>query len=98
MLDFVIIDAAIFGVTIRSNDNRFQEGLTQALYSLFSYGIMNTASNNQATHCLHILGNPAFTVDDNNRVLYSAGCDEANKEIRERINVPKMVATNRVIG
>jgi hypothetical protein len=98
LLDFVIIDAAIFGVTIRSNDNRFQEGLTQARYSLFSYGIMNTASNNQATHCLHILGNPAFTVDDNNRILYSTGCDEANKRIRERINVPKMVATNRVIS
>ena len=98
LMDFVIIDAAIFGVTIRSNDNRFQEGLTQARYSLFSYGIMNTASNNQATHCLHILGNPAFTVDDNNTVLYSAGCDEANKRIREYINVPKVVATNRVIS
>jgi hypothetical protein len=54
VLDIVIANAVIYAVTIRTNDNRFQEGITQALYSLFSYGFMNTCTTNQATHCLHV--------------------------------------------
>jgi hypothetical protein len=46
----------ILAVSIRTNDSRFQEGITIANLSLFSYGLMNTCTANQATHCLLALG------------------------------------------
>ncbi|MCU0286945.1 MAG: hypothetical protein MUF15_11170, partial [Acidobacteria bacterium] len=58
------------GNTIRTNDNRFQEGLTLALHSLLSIALMmNTWTGNQATHCLTAIG---ILIEDrgNNLVLY----------------------------
>lgn len=88
--DVVLTDVGLFGVTIRSNDNRFQEGVTFAFYSLFSYGLMNTATGNQATHCLHVLGTPAFTVKGlDNRVLFNAPqCDKEYQSLQQHLNVP----------
>ena len=74
LLDFLYTDVALLGVTIRTNDNRFQEGLTVTLNSLFSFGFMNMASTNQATHCLQVFGVPAFTQAPANSVLYQIGC------------------------
>ncbi|MGQ3685431.1 MAG: DUF6519 domain-containing protein [Candidatus Loosdrechtia sp.] len=68
-LDIVLANSIIYAVTVRTNDNRFQEGFTQTLWSLFSYGFMNTAATNQSTHCLHVLGTPAYRVFAGNTVL-----------------------------
>jgi Family of unknown function (DUF6519)/Right handed beta helix region len=89
LLDVVLTDVGLFGVTIRSNDNRFQEGVTVAFYSLFSYGFMNTATGNQATHCLHVLGTPAFTVNgQDNRVLFSSPlCNPEYQRLQQHLNV-----------
>jgi hypothetical protein len=68
-IDYVLTDVFTIGNTIRTNDNRFQEGLTIALFSLLSIGfMMNTWTGNQATHCLTAVGirDEAF---DNNLVL-----------------------------
>lgn len=68
-IDYVLADVFTIGNTIRTNDNRFQEGLTIALFSLLSIGLMmNTWTGNQATHCLTAVGirDEAF---DNNLVL-----------------------------
>ncbi len=68
-IDMVLADVFTIGNTIRTNDNRFQEGLTIALFSLLSIGLtMNTWTGNQATHCLTAIGirDEAF---DNNLVL-----------------------------
>ncbi len=73
-LDVVLSNTAILAVTIRTNDNRFQEGLTRAFFSLFSYGLMNTTTANQATHCLHALGHPLLLTTAANKVLYSQPC------------------------
>jgi hypothetical protein len=54
--DFVLINTILFGVTIRSNDNRFSDGLTLTLFSLVSFGFMNTATGNQSTNCILPIG------------------------------------------
>ncbi len=76
LIDFLFTDAAIFAVTQRCNDNRFQEGFTLAWNSLFSYGFMNTALGNQSTHCLQVLGNINFVTTIGNKVLLTTGCPE----------------------
>ena len=91
-IDFVIADVALFAVTIRSNDNRFQEGVTFTAYSLLSFGLMNTATGNQATHCLQVLGSPPFTIEEHNRVLFTFGCEEANQGLQEVLAVPQQTA------
>lgn len=95
LLDIVLANTVIYAVTIRTNDNRFQEGFTQALYSLFSYGFMNTAATNQATHCLHVLGNPSYRVFAGNTVLIpqavvlglTVNCKENFKKLQEHFNI-----------
>ncbi len=86
-IDLVISNAVIFGVTVRTNDNRFQEGITKARYSLFSYGLMNTCATNQATHCLHVLGNPGFRVYADNKVLMNTNCTPTLKKIYMHYNI-----------
>lgn len=80
-------DAAIFAVTQRCNDNRFQEGFTLTGISLFSYGFMNIAMGNQATHCLVVLDNNGFGTMIGNNVLLTAGCDERRRVIAEKYGV-----------
>jgi hypothetical protein len=68
-IDMVLADVFTIGNTIRTNDNRFQEGLTLTLFSLLSIGIlMNTWTGNQATHCLTAMGIKEET-QGNNLVL-----------------------------
>jgi hypothetical protein len=55
-IDALFTNTAIFAVSGRSCNNRFKEGLLLAFYSLFSLGLINTATNNQATHCLYARG------------------------------------------
>jgi hypothetical protein len=85
--DILVTDAAIFGVTQRCNDNRFQEGFTLTVNSLFSYGFMNTAMGNQATHCLQVLGNFNFVTTIGNNVLLTTGCPERELLITRKYGV-----------
>lgn len=87
LVDFLFTDAAIFAVTQRCNNNRFQEGFTLTLTSLFSYGFMNTAMGNQATHCLQVFGNSNFLTKIGNTVLLTFGCPD-----RESLIAGKYVA------
>lgn len=91
LLDIILTDVALFGFTVRSNDNRLQEGITFVLYSLFSYGTMNTAASNQSTHCLIVLGNPALTVlSPDNRVLFNPNsCREILQSWQQNLNIPQ---------
>lgn len=54
--DFILAQAILFGASLRVNDNRFKEGIMNAFYSAVTLGIMNTTTNNQATHCLLVRG------------------------------------------
>jgi len=75
-IDLILTDTALIGNTIRSSDNRFQEGFTLAPFSLLSYGKMNAAVANQASHCIIVLGDLQYLVNDNNRVLLNPECNE----------------------
>jgi hypothetical protein len=78
LVDVLLTNTMISGVTVRTNDNRFQEGVTLSLYSLISNALMNTAAANQATHCLSVNGNPYFTFQHTNSVLYTFNCSLAS--------------------
>jgi hypothetical protein len=62
-------------------DNRFQEGLTLALFSLISIGLlMNTTSLNQASHCMVAVGIFNSALHPDNTILYPGNyCKGANQ-------------------
>jgi hypothetical protein len=54
--DLVLFPVFLLGLSVRMSDNRMKEGLLNALISAFTWGLfMNTATDNQATHCLIIM-------------------------------------------
>ena len=55
--DFVGTNALALGWSLRVADNRFKEGIQNALLSAFTSGVMNHTTNNQGTHCFLALGN-----------------------------------------
>ncbi len=55
-IDLVLFNTVLAGVTVRTTDNRFQDGFTAVLYSLLSLGILNTTTSNQSTNCLLTYG------------------------------------------
>jgi hypothetical protein len=51
--DLILMPNFVLGLTVRLSGNRFEEGLLNALFSTFSWGLfMHTAVGNQATHCM----------------------------------------------
>jgi hypothetical protein len=52
----LLADLLALGVTVRSNDNRLAETWGRAVRSIFSLALMNTAADNQSTHCITALG------------------------------------------
>ncbi len=54
--DLIVAQALIFGISVRVSDNRFKEGIFNAALSAVTLGIMNTTTDNQATHCLLVRG------------------------------------------
>ena len=69
--DFILVQAFLLGFSLRVSDNRFKEGLYNALLSAASFGSLNMTLDNQATHCLMIRPSPPNprTVDGPNTVL-----------------------------
>ncbi len=80
-LDVVFIDAGLVGATVRTCNNRFQSGFTGMLYSLVSFGFMNTTMGNQATHCLIALGPSQFAQETANVVIYSGNCPDSQRKL-----------------
>jgi hypothetical protein len=71
--DFVFFNTLLFGFSVRAHDNRFKEGLFNALFSAAVLGFIASASGNQATHCLIIAGFfPTLTVKTPNSILVNA--------------------------
>jgi hypothetical protein len=71
---FALADVVAAGFTVRTSDNRFAETWGRAFFSLLSLGLLNTAADNQSTHCLKVLG--LKTGDSNNLVLGELFCPE----------------------
>ena len=55
--DFMLINALIFGITVRVSDNRFKEVFSSVLWSAMTLGgIVNVTSDNESVHCLLVRG------------------------------------------
>ncbi len=67
--DLLFVNTILVGISVRANSNRFQEGTTMGLFSLFntrqqllpllsliSIGYLNTVVGNQSSYCLVLAG------------------------------------------
>jgi hypothetical protein len=81
----VFADLIAAGFTVRSNDNRLAETWGRALLSLFSIAILNTAADNQSTHCMDAVG--LMTAVHDNLELAEAFCHGAcdRRQWREQL-------------
>ena len=68
-LDFVLTNALTIGWSQRMADNRFKEGVLNALLSGTSLALMNATTANQGTHCFFPVGIPAVSHIAGNRSL-----------------------------
>jgi hypothetical protein len=71
----VLADLLALGFSVRTNDNRLAETWGRALLSLLSFGFMNTAADNQSTHCIRVFG--FQEAEHHNLVLSEAFCEAA---------------------
>lgn len=71
----VFSDVVALAPTVRSNDNRLAETWGRAIWSLYSIGLLNTAADNQSTHCISAIG--LKTAVHHNLTLAEAFCDKA---------------------
>jgi hypothetical protein len=78
--DKVLYNTWLLGISLRCNDNRFTDGYSFTSLSLFTIAPVNTTTDNQATHCIKVVGYPTLEVDVHNTVILPASCkDRANK-------------------
>jgi hypothetical protein len=57
LIDFIISQGVLFGLSLRTTSNRFEEGVFNAVLSALTIGIFaNTTALNQSTHCIIALG------------------------------------------
>jgi hypothetical protein len=71
----VLADLLGLAASIRTNDNRLAETWGTAQLSALTLGMMNTAADNQATHCIEAEG--LQTAVDNNLILARMFCENA---------------------
>jgi len=72
---FVLADLLAAGMSVRTDDNRLAETWGRALRSVLSFALMNTAADNQSTHCVQALGLQRAV--HHNLVLAQAFCANA---------------------
>ena len=70
-----------FAPTVRASANRFTETPCRAVLSYFSVGLANLATDNQANHCLGVLGSQR--VNEHNQVLL-ADCEPITAALEAR--------------
>lgn len=74
---FSYIDALLIGGSVRVADNRFAETWMRTFLSAWSIGLMNTTTDNQATHCMLATALPQLRVFRDNLSLINAFCPNA---------------------
>lgn len=68
--DFIVFPNILFAPSLRITDNRFKESIAGAIFSVLAFGVMNTSTNNQATHCIISRGFPGLEVVKDNIELF----------------------------
>ena len=67
-------------MSLRVSDNRFKEARRHAAFSGITLGLLNMTTDNQATHCLLIVGPPETKVNVPNTILNQADlCGSLNE-------------------
>ena len=85
LFDFALLNALVFGWSIRVADNRFEEGLFNTLFSAMTLALMNQTTDNQSTHCLYAIGLPSVSNINGNRVLIEAFLRDACEQFRSSL-------------
>jgi hypothetical protein len=75
---------AVFGISLRAVSNRFKETPGRALYSAWTFGLVNMTAHNQANHCLLVTGT-LQAQDQPNHVLNAANCPRARQELAVQV-------------
>ena len=84
--DFIVFPNVLFAPSLRITDNRFKESLAGAIFSVLAFGIMNTTTNNQATHCILSRGFPGLEVVKDNIELLDVITGGNNESICAKFN------------
>lgn len=79
--DFIIFPNIFLAPSLRVTDNRFKESLSGALFSVLALGMMNTTTDNQATHCIISRGLPGMEVVKDNIELFGVLTGGGNESI-----------------
>jgi hypothetical protein len=65
--DVLLFDLLVGAITAREIGNGLTETPNRCIYSMVSFGVMNTGADNQGTHCIRVEG--SLKVDRDNLVL-----------------------------
>jgi hypothetical protein len=79
-----VSDLLAVGQTVRTNDNRLAETWGRVKDSILSFGLLNTAADNQSTHCIQAAGLKRAVHD--NLIMAEAFCDNACGNSRQIVN------------
>ncbi|GAB4424611.1 MAG: hypothetical protein OHK0039_41850 [Bacteroidia bacterium] len=86
-IDLVLCNTVLAGVTVRTTDNRFQEGFTLTSYSLLSIGLLNTTLGNQSTHCLLTYGTREAEANNLEGFLSGNDCGRSKDSIGSQAGI-----------
>ena len=67
--DLIGTNALVLGWSVRVANNRFKESLLGAGLSACSFGVFNSTTHNQGSHCFMVVGHPNLTTKTPNAVL-----------------------------
>ena len=84
--DILWLNTMLIAASLRTTDNRFLDGMSLTQFSLWSYGFMNTATGNQASHCMIVLG--TLRAVNSNIVLIDTSCNEEQRKAIEKMGLP----------
>ncbi len=73
-VDYAICNALLAGITVRTADNRFQEGWTGTFLSLISLAMINSTTGNQSSHCLFAFGLRRAFANNIENILSNGDC------------------------
>lgn len=79
--DFIVFPNFFIAPSLRVNDNRFKESISGAIFSVLALGMMNTTTNNQATHCIISRGLAGMEVVKDNIELLGVLTGGGNESI-----------------
>ncbi|MEL6655221.1 MAG: right-handed parallel beta-helix repeat-containing protein [Bacteroidota bacterium] len=86
-LDYLVTNVALVGMTVRTADSRFQEGFTQAFFSLISIAYANTTTGNQSSNCLFTAGSEEVFQNNIQQLLGLRDCDSKKSNLSLASNI-----------